>query len=196
VKPGVTLREAGRSIRAASFARAATSAASMSGLSERLCSCHCLGRPSVRSSTSLTARKATRSSSELIRRSRRASARSRSSGSAAVESSSSAPSCSLSALRLRIFSARAWPPRARSSGVKAWAGAPFLSRRDALEPGRWPPGSSRLCALDCMPSHRRCVLWTVLWKNRSPQPRERIAARCRSRVVPVWSRAPKCWQRR
>jgi hypothetical protein len=51
---------------------------------------------------------------------------------AADKSSTSATSsCSLDSLRLRIFSARAWPPRARSSGVKAWAGAPFLSSAEA-----------------------------------------------------------------
>jgi hypothetical protein len=49
-----------------------------------------------------------------------------------------------------IFSARACPPRARSSGVKAWAGAPFLSGRDSLERVGSPLGSRRLCELDSM----------------------------------------------
>jgi hypothetical protein len=96
------------SIRAASFSRAAAIAASISGrcLNE---SGRCLGRPSVRSSTSLTARRATRSSSEPIKRLSRTRARSSSSGSVADKSSSSATStCFLSSLRLRIFSARAW----------------------------------------------------------------------------------------
>jgi hypothetical protein len=138
------------------------------------CSCCCLGRPSVRSSTSLTARKAIRSSSEPSRRLSRASARSRSSGSAATKSPSSAPSnCSLSSLRLRIFPARTWPPRARSSRVNAWAAAPFLSRRACPSPAGRPAGPRGLCEPDCMLLIVG-VLWTMLW--------EAIACRYKARA--------------
>jgi hypothetical protein len=50
-------------------------------------------------------------------------------------------------------------PRARSSGVNRWAGAPFLSRRDSLEPVLcWPPGSGHACELD-----RTLLIVGVLW---------------------------------
>jgi hypothetical protein len=65
---GVHARAVWRSISAASFSRARAAAASISGPHEHPCSCRSLGRPSVRSRTSLTARKATRSSSEPIKR--------------------------------------------------------------------------------------------------------------------------------
>jgi hypothetical protein len=63
----------------------------------------------TRSRTSMEARKATRSSSEASRRVRRTTARSRSSASAR-SSSCSTWNCSRRSLRLRSFSARAWPP--------------------------------------------------------------------------------------
>jgi hypothetical protein len=105
-----------------------------------------------------------------------------SSGSAAAKSSRSAPSsCSLSSLRLRIFSARAWPPRARSSGVKAWAGAPFLSKRDSLERVPSPLGSRRVCDLDCMLLIVGVCSGRCSGKNGSAQPSDRTRHLSRGR---------------